>query len=1056
MKVFLIFFVVMAVFVGTLPGQILIDEDFEQDDPDSQPRGLDYTFSPDDNTGLNGASVIDETSQVASSIAGQSLYLYDLSGDGEQGTPTHFRFSIADGENLSSVRLDFDFQRSFASGAEDEDTRIHVALGRVGDSLNNSDFRPFELRLLNNGSLVLNSIEGSVSLGSYDVDAANRMTILANSHDTNFLDYNLSNLGEGTLNPNTLHVFIDGFKLGEFDFHVTPDPENAPQIKFDEEDNDLGQLAFYQDSKRQGGMVFDNILVSSLSTAVAPPNAPTELSVTSFGSLAASIEWIDNADNELNFIVQRRSSSDDLFEVVATLAEDVTSFTDETLLPETEYTYRVFADNGFLSEPSNELTFTTEIQLQPLILETTFPDFTVSGLAFDLSVSAVGLEPLAFQWYQGESGDVSNPIEGAIDAALNLKPGPGQASFWARISNAEGSVDSETFLIDPYLSTVRRVEDDESLEQAIALSLPGDTILMAEGIWQDTVIEFEATGLSDAPITLRAEIPGKTILTGESRLEIGGEWLVVDGLVFTGPYSGNDDEVIQFRANGVEATDSRLTNVSLFDYVPLNGDSTDWVSLYGERNRVDHCYFTGHDVNGVTLVVWLDGEPDDHLIDHNHFANRIDGNENGWETIRIGTSETSMTSSRTVVERNLFTRVDGEIEIISNKSGDNVYRYNTFEECRGTLTLRHGDRCLVEGNYFLGGFLSETGGVRVIGRDHVVINNYFQGTTGRDGAAITVYAGVPNSELNEYFQADNALIAFNTFYDISGPYLDIGTGFGTRDRAILPQNVTVANNILHAGSRSSGVFVSGINPGEQTWIGNLVFGREMGSNLVSGYTEIDPKLIVDSFGVARLALDSPALDASLGSFSQVSMDIDGQTRDNLPDVGADEVSTFPMRFNGPMTPSQTGPSYLDANRQFLDSDSRMTNQSARGRITSGDGILISGFVVGGSGTSRILIRGIGPSLEQQGVSGAASDVMISVFDAQGNLVAENDDWGQSADFLAISQAANAIGAFALSPDSRDAAVLLDLGQGSYGILLGGSSGETGIGLIEIYDLDFSQ
>src|SRR5690606_25094710 len=126
---------------------------------------------------------------------------------------------------------------------------------------------------------------------------------------------------------------------------------------------------------------------------------------------------------------------------------------------------------------------------------------------------------------------------------------------------------------------------------------------------------------------------------------------------------------------------------------------------------------------------------------------------NGWETIRVGTSDTSMSLSRTLVEHNLFTRADGEIEIISNKSGANTYRYNTFLACSGTLTLRHGDGCVVDSNLFLGRGRDGSGGVRVIGENHVVINNHFEGTRARDGAAVTIYAGVSGGALNEYFAA---------------------------------------------------------------------------------------------------------------------------------------------------------------------------------------------------------------------------------------------------------------------------------------------------------------
>ena len=136
-----------------------------------------------------------------------------------------FRFPIAGGENLTNIHASFDFQRAYA--AEDTDTRVHVALGRAGDRLNNSDFRPFQLRLLNNGNVVIDSEDGgNQTVGPYNTDAANTIDILANSHDSDSLDYNLA-LGTGTLMPNTLHLFLNGTKMGEYNFYDHPGPSQC-------------------------------------------------------------------------------------------------------------------------------------------------------------------------------------------------------------------------------------------------------------------------------------------------------------------------------------------------------------------------------------------------------------------------------------------------------------------------------------------------------------------------------------------------------------------------------------------------------------------------------------------------------------------------------------------------------------------------------------------------------------------------------------------------------------------------------------------------------------
>jgi poly(beta-D-mannuronate) lyase len=224
---------------------------------------------------------------------------------------------------------------------------------------------------------------------------------------------------------------------------------------------------------------------------------------------------------------------------------------------------------------------------------------------------------------------------------------------------------------------------------------------------------------------------------------------------------------VAFRAGNTAAHHCRLTRCSILNYSPPDKKSnTKWVSLYGTHNRVDHCIFGGKTNGGQTLVVWLSGEPNHHRIDHNHFGRRPPLGFNGGETIRVGTSDWSMSDSHTTVEYNLFEECNGEIEIVSNKSCRNTYRYNTFVNCEGALTLRHGNRCAVEGNFFFGNHKAGTGGVRVIGEDHIVVNNYFAGLAGEGSrSALTMMNGIPDSPLAGYLQVKRALIEFNTFVD---------------------------------------------------------------------------------------------------------------------------------------------------------------------------------------------------------------------------------------------------------------------------------------------------
>jgi len=96
-----------------------------------------------------------------------------------------------------------------------------------------------------------------------------------------------------------------------------------------------------------------------------------------------------------------------------------------------------------------------------------------------------------------------------------------------------------------------------------------------------------------------------------------------------------------------------------------------------------------------------------------------------------------------------------------------VYK-QSFLECKGMLTLRHGNGCTVDGNYFFGNGVSESGGVRIIGENHKVYNNYFENLRGTNyRAALCMVRGKENSALSEYYQVKNALVAFNTMVNCS-------------------------------------------------------------------------------------------------------------------------------------------------------------------------------------------------------------------------------------------------------------------------------------------------
>lgn len=126
---------------------------------------------------------------------------------------------------------------------------------------------------------------------------------------------------------------------------------------------------------------------------------------------------------------------------------------------------------------------------------------------------------------------------------------------------------------------------------------------------------------------------------------------------------------------------------------------------------------------------------------------------------------------------------------------------------------------------------------------------------------------------------------------------------------------------------------------------------------------------------------------------------------------------------------------------------RLVNVSARNRVGSNDDILIAGFNITGTGAKSLLIRAIGPKLTAFGVTGVLNDPKLEIYSEAGVKLSENDNWSPT-----LAPNFDAVGAFQLDLNSRDAALLTSLAPGSYTVQVRGADGGTGESLIEIYEV----
>ena len=460
-----------------------------------------------------------------------------------------------------------------------------------------------------------------------------------------------------------------------------------------------------------------------------------------------------------------------------------------------------------------------------------------------------------------------------------------------------------------------QVSTSASFKNACVNAVPGDTVELADGVYNNIgSITMYNSGTSDLPILIKAKNIGLSELKGNSYFDFRQcAFITIEGFLFT----GTDATVLKLQAcNNIRITRNifRLVETTSLKWIIIGGVWND-PNAVSHHNRIDHNLFENKSFAGNYITIDGSGDPvylssQYDLIDHNHFRNIGPRIVNEMETIRVGWSELSRSSGFTTIENNLFENCDGDPEIISVKTCDNIIRYNTFISSQGTLCLRHGDRTTVNGNYFFGEGKDGTGGIRFYGDDHKIYNNYFEGLTGTIwDAALTITNGDADygssTNWSKHFRPRNAVIAFNTFVN-NLHNIEIGyTNNGNYTKP--PSNNLIANNVIQ-GSVNELIHIY-TQPTGMIWESNIMFPTD---NAVLGFTasyeqikQVDP-LLTEIDSLWFISSNSPAIDSATGVYDYVLDDFNGQQRISLKDIGADEYSIHSI-IRKPLTANDVGP-----------------------------------------------------------------------------------------------------------------------------------------------------
>jgi cyclophilin family peptidyl-prolyl cis-trans isomerase len=268
-------------------------------------------------------------------------------------------------------------------------------------------------------------------------------------------------------------------------------------------------------------------------------------------------------------------------------------------------------------------------------------------------------------------------------------------------------------------------------------------------------------------------------------------------------------------------------------------------------------------------------------------------------------------------------------------------------------------------------------------------------------------------------------------------------------------DVTVTSTPVRAANISTRLQIAA---GDDASIGGFIISGDAPKRVL--LRAIGPSLS----GALTNALSDPTLELHDGTGAVVSSNDNWQNASNKRDIINTGLAPSDPNESGILTTlpaTSSGSGYTAVMRSVggtsgvglvevydLDSGpgSSLLNISTRGNVQTGDNVMIGGFIVAGNGSQEVLVRAIGPSLADFGVTDSLADPTLTLYDAEGMQIDFNDDWQDN-------PAEAAIEATMIAPnDPKESAVLQTLAPGAYTAIVRGAGAVTGTGLVEVYVL----
>jgi glucose/arabinose dehydrogenase len=350
---------------------------------------------------------------------------------------------------------------------------------------------------------------------------------------------------------------------------------------------------------------------------------------------------------------------------------------------------------------------------------------------------------------------------------------------------------------------------------------------------------------------------------------------------------------------------------------------------------------------------------------------------------------------------------------------------------------------------------------------------YGHGTTDTTGCAIVggafynpPVAQFPSSYIGKYFFADLC----SGWIRVFDPTAGTATGFATGISTPVDLHVGPDGALYYLAQGSGGqIFRVSALPAQALNISGRARVETGQGVVISGFivTGTTPKRVgvralgpsLANFGVlGRLADPIIHLNRGDGSLVMVNDNWKNAQQAEITAAGlapsddreAALIATLPAgNYTAIVSGKNGGTGVTLAEVYDLDqaADSRLANISTRATVGTGSDVLIGGFITGSKiGATRVAIRALGPSLQQFGIANPLPDPRLELRDANGALLASNDNWQSDA-----GQAALITGYGLAPPNNLESAIAISLAPAPYTAIVTGKNNQTGIGLIEIYD-----